>query len=131
MQHCSPQPNIAQDSTEFRTKYEVPEQTLSSPKVSGLSLRRRKGRCYELAYRGVQQANEWRLVHGEVDGPPGHERIGHAWLELGETAYNPTDDTFHPCWRFRIMLRATPIAFYPIGAAHEKAAQFGHFGPWH
>jgi hypothetical protein len=51
-------------------------------------LRKREGRCYELALRGCLKASEWELVHGECIDKFGN-RIGHAWLEFDGESYCP------------------------------------------
>lgn len=130
MQKNFPRTKAAQKMAVFQPMYGVSELNSCSPSLRGLSLCNRKGRCYELAFKSAEQAKDWSVVHGEVDGPPHIGRIGHAWLELGDMVYNPTDDRFYPCWLFRMKLYAVPIVSYTISTACAMAARFGHFGPW-
>ena len=57
-----------------------------------------KGECYEAAFRtleaeGLDKATnklkptKWVLIHGIIDDGKG--QFGHAWLEKGETVYEP------------------------------------------
>lgn len=62
-------------------------------------IRKRVGRCYELAMRGCMQAPEWELIHGECDVCSGG-RIGHAWLEFDGEAYCPVLDKVMPAGEF-------------------------------
>ncbi len=60
-----------------------------------LRVRRRQGRCYELAFKGLLAAPEWTLVHGTVSNrsaaadQSNAERIEHAWLERDGQVYCP------------------------------------------
>ena len=92
-------------------------------------LRKREGRCYELAIRGCLQATEWKLVHGER---PGHNgtRIGHAWLEFDNVAYCPVLDLCMPIPMFEKRLRAIAHARYTTDEVLFMKMRHRHMGPW-
>lgn len=93
-------------------------------------VRKRIGRCYELAYRGQAVGTEWALVHGEVAGPPDIGRIGHAWLEFDGWVYCAVLDAAMPRAEFYRKYGATPHVTYGRHAAATLASQFRHYGPW-
>jgi hypothetical protein len=66
---------------------DAPKLTCRLPKLLN-----RTGRCYELAYRGCCQGNDWTVIHGETIGPRGIGRMGHAWLENNGWVYDPVLD---------------------------------------
>lgn len=94
-------------------------------------LRGRIGRCYELAYLGAERANEWVIVHGEVSGPPGIGRIGHAWLELDGEVFETTRDELHDALQYCGRYSATVLAKYTYKEAALMVVKEGHYGPWH
>jgi hypothetical protein len=54
-------------------------------------VRKRQGRCYELAYRAMSyepEAHKWKLVHGSILRSM---RVAHAWVLLPEVdqIYDP------------------------------------------
>ena len=93
-------------------------------------LRIRHGRCYELAYEGCIKAHEWVLIHGEVNGPHGINRMGHAWLESDGLIYDPVLDIALP--RAIYIQKCNGIEFnrYTIKEAAQQVIQSGHYGPW-
>jgi len=93
-------------------------------------IRKRIGRCYELAYLGQEVGTEWVLVHGEAAGPPKIGRIGHSWLEFDGWVYCAVLDEAMPRAEFYRKYGAIPQATYGRRAAAALVAQFGHFGPW-
>ena len=93
-------------------------------------IRKREGRCYELAMRGCLQAPEWELVHGECNGHPGAGTIGHAWLEFDGEAYCPVLDKTMPIGDFLRMLGAQVHARYMLEDAICLMLRSGHYGPW-
>ena len=92
-------------------------------------LRKREGRCYELAIRGCLQAPEWKLVHGECHGHNGI-RIGTAWLEFDNVAYCPVLDVCLPVVVFERRLGAVVHARYTADEVLFLQVRFGHAGPW-
>lgn len=93
-------------------------------------LRKREGRCYELAVRGCMQAPEWELVHGECNARSGVGKIGHAWLEFDGEAYCPVLDDTMPVSVFLQVLGARTHARYPSEDAAILMLKSGHYGPW-
>lgn len=93
-------------------------------------IRKREGRCYELAMRGCQQAPEWELVHGECNGHSGARKIGHAWLEFDDEAYCPILDKTMPIGDFLRILGAQAYARYSSEDAICLMLRSGHYGPW-
>ena len=92
-------------------------------------LRKREGRCYELALRGCLQAPEWELVHGECNGHNG-TRIGHAWLELDGEAYCPVLDLCIPIPIFEKRLQAIAHVRYTADEVLFMKLRHRHMGPW-
>lgn len=93
-------------------------------------IRKREGRCYELAMRGCRQAPEWELVHGECNGHAGAGKIGHAWLEFDGEAYCPVLDKAMPVGDFQRILGARAYARYSSEDAICLMLRSGHYGPW-
>jgi hypothetical protein len=93
-------------------------------------LRKRHGRCYELAFRGACRAQEWLIVHGECVGPLGCGRMGHAWLQSGESVYDPVLDRTYNLEDYRTQFAAVEHARYTFLAASRQASSSGHVGPW-
>ena len=92
-------------------------------------LRKREGRCYELALRGCLQAPEWALVHGECNGHGG-TRIGHAWLEFDGVAYCPVLDLCMPTSMFEKRLQAIAHVRYTADEVLFMKLRHRHMGPW-
>ncbi len=92
-------------------------------------LRKRQGRCYELALRGCLQAPEWELVHGECHGYNG-THIGHAWLEFDGEAYCPVLDECLPIPVFVSRLGASVHARYTADEVLFMKLRHRHMGPW-
>lgn len=101
-----------------------------SPTCRIKRIRKREGRCYELAMRGCLQAPEWELVHGECNSRAGSGKIGHAWLEFDGEAYCPVLDTAMPTGEFLRTLGARSHARYPSEEAAVLLLRSGHYGPW-
>lgn len=93
-------------------------------------LRRRDGRCFELAFRGCLRAQEWTLVHGECNGPPGVGSIIHAWLEFDGHAYCPTNDLLLPVEEYERVFGAVARYRYSFQEASRKLAEYRRYGPW-
>ena len=94
-------------------------------------IRKRTGRCYELALKGVLQAPEWILVHGEVRGPEG-QRIGHAWLEgpSSDTVYDAVCDAVCSREAYLTHFAGVELARYTCKEASANVVQQSHYGPW-
>jgi hypothetical protein len=95
-------------------------------------VRKREGRCYELAWRVMCDepgADHFTLVHG-CAGP---NLIGHAWIDLNDGhVYDPVRNEY--------VLAADYAAFmggavtdhrYTRLEAMTVSAAAGHYGPWH
>jgi hypothetical protein len=93
-------------------------------------LRKRDGRCYELAWNGCMQGEEWKLIHGEVNGPIGIARMGHAWLEFDGWAYDPVLDKVMRANVYAYIHKAMVHKKYSKVQAANKAIETGHHGPW-
>jgi hypothetical protein len=93
-------------------------------------LNHRTGRCYELAYRGCSQGNEWTVVHGETIGPLGIARMGHAWLENNGWVYDPVLDQTMRSDAYAKLVRAVVLKRFTVLKMHNEAAKCGHYGPW-
>jgi hypothetical protein len=92
-------------------------------------LNHRTGRCYELAYRGCSQGNEWTVVHGEI-GPLGIARMGHAWLENNGWVYDPVLDRTMRFDAYILLVGAVVYKRFTVSDMHNEAAKSGHYGPW-
>lgn len=93
-------------------------------------LHNRTGRCYELAYRGCSQGNEWTVVHAETIGPHGIARMGHAWLENNGWVYDPVLDRTMRSDAYVLLVSAVVFKRFTVWEMHNEAAKCGHYGPW-
>lgn len=114
-----------QDEISVLTSGPAPNLTCRIPR-----LRKRHGRCYELAWSGCMQGKEWELIHGEVNGPPGVARMGHAWLEFDGWAYDPVLDKVMRANVYAHKYKAVVHKKYSAVQAANKAGETGHHGPW-
>lgn len=95
-------------------------------------VRKAERRCYELAWRtlfNLPDPTGWVLVHGEGTGRSG--RIGHAWLEHGDTFFDPVAGGGMALERCERMHRIVAHARYSLKQAAEAVISTGHYGPWH
>jgi hypothetical protein len=76
------------------------------------------------------EASEWELIHGEVNGPTGIARMGHAWLEFDGWAYDPVLDTVMRANVYAFIHKAVVHEKYSCVQAANKAIETGHLGPW-
>ena len=104
---------------------DAPELTCRNPR-----LRKRDGRCYELSFVGCREAPEWTLIHGEVIGPGGIGRMGHAWLELNGWVYDPVLDCAKTTDDYADVFCAFVFKRYTFMEANAEVCKTGHFGPW-
>ncbi len=100
--------------------------------------RRRQGRCYELALKILQSnvAGAAFLAHGTVLGDTGHarrQRIGHAWLLVGDGAiiYEPVTDQFYTPSDWMRVYAAIEVRRYSRIEAVKAALASNNYGPWH
>lgn len=90
----------------------------------------RTGRCYELAYRGCSQGNDWTVIHGETIGPRGFGRMGHAWLENNGWVYDPVLDRTMRSDAYVLLVGTVVYKRFTVWEMHNEAAKSGHYGPW-
>ena len=90
-------------------------------------LRKRAGRCYELACKGQSQAPSWTLVHGWLDYGPA---IGHAWLEKEGNVFCPTSDAVFTIPAYYALHHARVIAKFSRIQACVCLIKSNHYGPW-
>ncbi len=98
-------------------------------------VRRRHGRCYELAFRAVIEAPETqdlKLVHGSaVLNPAAGERINHAWVLLpGSRVYDPVLDQCFTERGFAERHKAVVSRVYTRMEAAQTLLENNHYGPW-
>jgi hypothetical protein len=93
-------------------------------------VRKRSGRCYELAFRVMHEepgAERFVLVHGVV-----RERFGHAWIELDDgTVYDPVVDLHLPADEYTTRAHAVAERRYTRAEALENMLKNNKYGPWH
>jgi hypothetical protein len=107
-------------------------------------IRKREGRCYELAARAILFDPEavrlsLVLVHGEINGPPeqtnpGHAsftRIGHAWIEASDgRTYDPVRDEWMDTPEYVDRAHAVAQKRYTRAEAFHQVATTDSYGPW-
>jgi hypothetical protein len=101
-------------------------------------VRKRAGRCYELAGRVMLYepgADGFTLVHGhlcpQVKVDP-HRAYAHAWIELPNgTIYDPVLDQYIPVAVYAASWGAVAEARYTQKKAVTLMTGRGDFGPWH
>lgn len=103
----------------------APQLTCRLPRLGN-----RTGRCYELAYRGCSQGNEWTVIHGETIGPRGVGQMGHAWLENNGWVYDPVLDRTMRTDEYVLLVDALVFKRFTVREMHNEAAKSGHYGPW-
>lgn len=102
-----------------------------------LNVRRRMGRCFELAGRGQQAVDPtWSLVHGYIAVFPDKPRrnclmMAHAWLQKGHTVYDPVVDSVFSSKEYTDRFGAKPQRRYSAALAARFIHAFKHWGPWH
>jgi len=97
--------------------------------------RRRKNRCYELAFRTLHDLAEADratgviLVHGTV--ALDSVVIGHAWLESDGEAYDAADHVTMPVAEYVAERGAVAERRYAFKEASVEMLTKNHYGPWH
>jgi len=98
--------------------------------MKATGIKRRLGKCYELAGGFVLDHRDAVLVHGTIQRDP-HPPNGHAWVELANghlldlvTEYELPRDAFERYFN------AKPVARYTYKETCQKAVDTGHWGPW-
>lgn len=91
-------------------------------------IRNRRGRCYELAFKGVIQAPQWQLVHGYFDCQ--RVRLGHAWLLHQGKIFCPTLDRVFDEAAYYAEHQTVPLVTYTVHQAAKLVIEHKHYGPW-
>jgi hypothetical protein len=99
-------------------------------------VRRRQGRCLELAWKVIaweSGGKRWFLIHGGIAQHPLSENIiGHAWIELDDgRVYDPVLDKFMTKDAYMIHRRAVIERCYSLDEALRLVVEARHYGPWH
>ena len=81
-----------------------------------------------MAAKGIHrdESGAWELVHGTYWGG-----LGHAWLQSGDTVYDPVCDELFCAAEYLTRFRAAVIARYSRLEMARLVAESGHWGPWH
>ena len=97
-------------------------------------IRKRQGRCYELAGRVMLNedgSETFTLVHGEVSSGFAWRRIGHAWIELPDgSVYDPVLNEFMTKAGFDSRAKPSKCQRYTCMQAARLIGHAGHSGPW-
>lgn len=108
---------------------------------------KKKGRCYEDAYKYLCYENEipgMIMVHGILHGRGELSgwTYGHAWLEVGDVVFQPVrqqggktyglgfvsrKETFYETYK----VDETKLVKYTKDEALKVSVKTGNFGPWH
>lgn len=94
--------------------------------------KKRTGRCYELSGKGLLQAEDWTLVHGEVNAGSklGNIRMDHAWLEKEGQVYDAVLDGLFEQDDYYRQCEVTEAKCYRSKEVILNISHFGHWGPW-
>jgi len=84
-------------------------------------IRKRSGRCFELAAKGQQQDPTWTLFHWVI----------RAWLVRGDEVYDAVLDKFMSVDQYTGQERAVPERTYSLKEAARMICDAGYWGPWH
>jgi hypothetical protein len=101
-----------------------------------INARRRLGRCYELAGRGIIECaaeSGWTLVHGRARVSRSSPLIGgHAWCENLDCgiAYDAVANRFYRLENYYRLWKAKPVLRFTPKQAAIKLSKEGHWGPW-
>ncbi len=99
------------------------------PKQVLSRIRKRQGRCYELAAKAIlDSGDEWVLIHGEANGPGG--RSDHAWLQSGDMVYDPVADREIPLAVYLTKYGGNEHRRYTKMQAAKMVSDCSVWGPW-
>lgn len=87
------------------------------------------GDCFANATRAASPDDNERVVHGKVTNADGNT-FDHAWIEKGDTVYDPTSGLDMKKVQFYRLLDARPEAMYTGEQATINAIRTRHHGPW-
>jgi hypothetical protein len=101
----------------------------------------KNGNCYEAAANylldhAAKLGPDARLVHGLVtgQGPVAGIRFGHAWVEVGDMAIDPSNGRLIRLLRqhyyFLGQIRENELTRYTHAEIRGKMLDFLHYGPW-
>ena len=95
-------------------------------------VRKRQGRCYELASRVVlrEPGSGRTLIHGHLHAKVPSVPYSHAWLERDGEVYDPVQDLWFSITQFVMMYEAVIDHSYSAKEAAVAVAEHGHHGPW-
>jgi len=99
-------------------------------------IRKRNGRCYELAARAMlyePDSDQFTLVHGSAAHPDhGGRRLNHAWIELddGRTIYEPVTDSRQPAAYLAATYQLLVDHRYSRQEACALMSATRNYGPW-
>jgi hypothetical protein len=94
-------------------------------------VRKRNGRCYELAFRVMLDepgADGFTLIHGRV----GPAMIGHAWIDLNDgRVYDPVRDSYVQGEGYAAFMGGAVVEQrYTKHEAMQASLDARHYGPW-
>jgi hypothetical protein len=104
---------------------------------STLRMKKRVGRCYEIAFKALVFDKLFddsaRLVHGALHaGTPWSPRpYPHAWIECGGQVWDPVLDKRFSADTYFDRFKAMPAASYTAQEAVALLLQANHYGAWH
>jgi hypothetical protein len=97
-------------------------------------VRKRGGRCYELALKIMLYepgAELFTLVHGRLDRPWSDGNAHHAWIELNDgRVYCTTWKKYEPADGYARRWGAVADRRYTKAEAVKLMLASGHYGPW-
>ena len=97
-------------------------------------IRKRQGRCYELAARVMLNedgSETFTLVHGVVSSGFAWRRVGHAWIELPDgKVYEPVLNEYMTKAGFDSRAKPSECQRYAYMQAMKLLGHTGTFGPW-
>ena len=100
-------------------------------------VRKRQGRCFELAFKIMFEepgAERFTLIHGGVcfQHPPSENMVAHAWVELGDgRIFDPVLNEYMSRSAYTATRHAVIERQYNRLQAIELMSKTGHTGPWH
>lgn len=105
--------------------------------MSAFTVRKRLGRCYELAAKALCFDRAFSdgavLVHGMVTSPfpdTPLQTIDHAWVEDGDRLWDPTLNRFYARADYYSRFDAVAVDRYTLVEAAKQTAKHGHWGYW-
>jgi hypothetical protein len=93
-------------------------------------IRKRQGRCYELANRVVFKETGWRLIHGRLHASVPVVPYEHAWLERDGNFYDPVLDKWFDAAEYVTTFGAVIDRSYSAKEAAHALLEHNHHGPW-